>query len=377
MSFQTLASDVHKDHAKNLAFLDESGTTTVARYDRMKYKVFDRLTEEQLGFFWRPQEIDLGKDAKDFRALTAHEQHIFTSNLKRQIVLDSVQGRAPNTAFLPLCSLPELEIWIQTWAFSETIHSKSYTHIIRNVYSDPSKVLDELMDIQEIVDCARDITLHYDNLINYTMQYHVLGEGQHTVNGETVHINKRELKKCIWMALNSVNALEGVRFYVSFACSFAFAELKKMEGNAKIIKLICRDENLHLGSTQTLIKLLPKDDPEFAEIRDEMAVECQRLFESAVAQEIAWADYLFKDGSMIGLNNHLLKEYVEYIATVRMESIGLTSPWGRRPNPLPWTQKWISGKEVQVAPQEVELSSYRIGDAKMDITDKSFNGITL
>lgn len=377
MSFQTLASDVHKDHAKNLAFLDESGTTTVARYDRMKYKVFDRLTEEQLGFFWRPQEIDLGKDAKDFRALTAHEQHIFTSNLKRQIVLDSVQGRAPNTAFLPLCSLPELEIWIQTWAFSETIHSKSYTHIIRNIYSDPSKVLDELMDIQEIVDCARDITQHYDNLINYTMQYHVLGEGVHTVNGQTLNVTRRELKKRIWMALNSVNALEGVRFYVSFACSFAFAELKKMEGNAKIIKLICRDENLHLGSTQTLIKLLPKDDPEFAEIRDEMAPECQRLFESAVAQEIAWADYLFKDGSMIGLNAPLLKEYVEYIAGVRMESVGLVSPYGRRPNPLPWTQKWISGKEVQVAPQEVELSSYRIGDAKMDVTTDTFKGLSL
>jgi ribonucleoside-diphosphate reductase beta chain len=378
VAYHTLDSSTNnKDHVKSLAFLDDSGTTTVARYDRMKYRVFDRLTEEQLSFFWRPQEIELNKDANDFRKLTAHEQHIFTANLKRQIVLDSVQGRAPNTAFLPLCSLPELEIWIQTWAFSETIHSKSYTHIIRNIYSDPSKVLDELMNIQEIADCARDITQHYDNLINYTMQYHVLGEGVHSVNGQTITISKRELKKRIWMALNSVNALEGVRFYVSFACSFAFAELKKMEGNAKIIKLICRDENLHLGSTQTLIKLLPKDDPEFADIRDEMALECQQLFESAVAQEIAWADYLFKDGSMIGLNAPLLKDYVEYIAGTRMESIGIPSTFGRRPNPLPWTQKWISGKEVQVSPQEVELSSYRIGDAKMDVTDKTFSGMTL
>jgi ribonucleoside-diphosphate reductase beta chain len=378
VAYHTLDSSTNnKDHVKSLAFLDDSGTTTVARYDRMKYRVFDRLTEEQLSFFWRPQEIELNKDANDFRKLTAHEQHIFTANLKRQIVLDSVQGRAPNTAFLPLCSLPELEIWIQTWAFSETIHSKSYTHIIRNIYSDPSKVLDELMNIQEIADCARDITQHYDNLINYTMQYHVLGEGVHIVNGQTITISKRELKKRIWMALNSVNALEGVRFYVSFACSFAFAELKKMEGNAKIIKLICRDENLHLGSTQTLIKLLPKDDPEFADIRDEMALECQQLFESAVAQEIAWADYLFKDGSMIGLNAPLLKDYVEYIAGTRMESIGIPSTFGRRPNPLPWTQKWISGKEVQVSPQEVELSSYRIGDAKMDVTDKTFSGMTL
>jgi ribonucleoside-diphosphate reductase beta chain len=377
MTFQTLDVKNKTDHAQALAFLDDGGTTGVARYDRMKYRVFDRLTEEQLSFFWRPQEIDLGKDAKDFRALTTHEQHIFTSNLKRQIILDSVQGRAPNTAFLPLVSLPELEIWIQTWAFSETIHSKSYTHIIRNVYADPSKVLDELMDIKEIVDCAKDITVYYDDLINYTQWYHVLGEGDHTVNGATIAVDKRELKKKIWMALNSVNALEGVRFYVSFACSWAFAELKKMEGNAKIIKFICRDENLHLGSTQTLIKLLPKDDPDFAQIRDEMAPACQALFESAVAQEKAWADYLFKDGSMIGLNAALLKDYVEYIAGQRMESAGLKNVYGRKTNPLPWTQKWISGKEVQVAPQEVELSSYRIGDAKMDVTDTSFQGLSL
>lgn len=377
MVFQTLDSNVHKDHVKNLAFLDDSGTTTVARYDRMKYRVFERLTEEQLSFFWRPDEIELTKDTKDFRMLTAHEQHIFTSNLKRQIILDSVQGRAPNTAFLPLISLPELEIWVQTWAFSETIHSKSYTHIIRNIFSDPSKVLDELMNIQEIVDCAKDITAYYDELINYTMWYHALGEGTHTVNGKPLVITKRDLKKKIWMALNSVNALEGVRFYVSFACSFAFAELKKMEGNAKIIKFICRDENLHLGGTQTLIKLLPKDDPEFAEIRDECQEACQQLFESAVRQEKEWADYLFKDGSMIGLNAHLLKEYVEYIAGVRMESVGLKNVYGRRGNPLPWTQKWISGKEVQVSPQEVELSSYRVGDAKMDVTDNTFSGMSL
>jgi ribonucleoside-diphosphate reductase beta chain len=343
----------------------------------MKYRVFDRLTEEQLSFFWRPQEIELSKDANDFRALSVHEQHIFTSNLKRQIVLDSVQGRAPNLALLPLISLPELEVWVQTWAFSETIHSKSYTHIIRNVYSDPSIVLDEMMNIAEIVDCAQDITEHYDRLINYTNLYHVLGEGEHTVNGETVHVSVFELKKRLWMALNSVNALEGVRFYVSFACSWAFGELKKMEGNAKIIKLICRDENLHLGSTQTLIKLLPKDDPDFAEIRDQMSVECQKLFESAVAQEKAWADYLFRDGSMIGLNAHLLKEYVEYIAGMRMESAGLTNIYKIKSNPLPWTQKWISGKEVQVSPQETEQSQYRVGDAKMDVNDNSFSGMSL
>jgi len=377
MSFQTLDTNNHADNTKLLAFLDPSGTTTVARYDKIKYRVFDRLTEDQLGFFWRPSEVDIGKDSKDFRALTAHEQHIFTSNLKRQILLDSVQGRAPNLALLPLCSLPELEVWIQTWAFSETIHSKAYTHIIRNVYSDPSKIFDELMDIESIVNCAKDITLDYDNLIHYTQLYHVLGVGTHTVNGDTVTVDLHELKRRIWLCLNAVNALEGIRFYVSFACSWAFAELKKMEGNAKIIKFICRDENLHLGSTQTLLKLLPKDDPEFAEIAQECQEQVTRMFLAAVDQEKDWADYLFRDGSMIGLNAALLKDYVEYIANQRMESVGLRSPFRSRSNPLPWTTKWISGKEVQVAPQQVQLSSYRIGDAKMDVTDTSFNGISL
>ena len=321
--------------------------------------------------------MDIGKDSKDFRALTAHEQHIFTSNLKRQILLDSVQGRAPNLALLPLCSLPELEVWIQTWAFSETIHSKAYTHIIRNVYSDPSKIFDELMDIESIVNCARDITLDYDNLINYTQWYHVLGVGTHTVNGETVTVDLHELKRRIWLCLNAVNALEGIRFYVSFACSWAFAELKKMEGNAKIIKFICRDENLHLGSTQTLIKLLPKDDPEFAEIAQECKEQVTTMFLAAVDQEKAWADYLFQDGSMIGLNAVLLKDYVEYIANQRMDSVGLRSPFRSRSNPLPWTTKWISGKEVQPAPQQVQISSYKIGDAKMDIQDDTFTGMKL
>ena len=377
MTFHTFDSNNRADNSIVRAFLDPSGTTSVARYDNIKYKVFDRLTENQLSFFWRPQEIDITKDQKDFRSLIPHEQHIFTANLKRQIILDSVQGRAPNLALLPLCSLPELEIWIQTWAFSETIHSKSYTHIIRNVYPDPGKVFDTMLDIEEIVDCAKDITKYYDELIEYTQWYHVLGFGTHVVNGKQLIIDQYELKKKLWMCLNSVNALEGIRFYVSFACSWAFAELKKMEGNAKIIKFICRDENLHLGSTQTLIKLLPKDDPDFARIEIECKEQVTQVFIVAVEQEKSWADYLFKDGSMIGLNAALLKDYVDYIATTRMTSIGLTSPYKVKNNPLPWTVKWISGKDVQVAPQEVEISAYKIGDAKMDVTESSFTGLSL
>ena len=375
MTFKTLNPE-SVDNSKSLMFLDDSGTTSIARYDNIKYKVFDRLTEEQLSFFWRPEEINLLKDTKDFRDLQPNEQHIFTSNLKRQIILDSVQGRAPSIAFIPITSLPELEIWFQTWAFFETIHSKSYTHIIRNVYSNPKAIFDEMMDVVEIVDCCKDISKHYDNLINYIYKYHYLGEGKHVVDGGTVIISKYELKKLLWLCLNSVNVLEGIRFYVSFACSWAFAELKKMEGNAKIIRFICKDENLHLGCTQTLIKLLPKEDPDFIQIAEETKFEVLEIFNSAVIQEKVWAEYLFKDGSMIGLNAKLLHDYVDFIAQTRMESIGLV-PTKMKINPLPWTQKWISSKSIQTANQEVENTSYRVGDAKLDVEEGTFRNFQL
>jgi ribonucleoside-diphosphate reductase beta chain len=331
----------------------------IARYDKQRYNIFEKLTDKQLGFFWRPEEVDLSRDGKDFKGLSDHEKHIFTSNLKRQILLDSVQGRAPGLAFLPICSLPELETWIQTWTFSETIHSRSYTHIIRNVYSDPSRVFDEMLDIQEIADCAHDISKYYDDLIafNSNMRYNY------------------DHKKALWLCLNAVNALEGVRFYVSFACSWAFAEVKKMEGNAKIIKLIARDENVHLASTQQLLKILPKEDPDFAKIAEETKDECITMFNKVVEQEKAWAKYLFKDGSMIGLNEQLLCDYVDHIAAKRMGAIGLNGKPGV--NPLPWTQKWISGSDVQVAPQETEITSYVIGGVKKDVDENTFKGFTL
>lgn len=365
------------NHTQVKAFLDPSGGVTIQRYDTMKYPAFDKFTDQQLGFFWRPEEIDVYRDAKDFKDLTDHEQHIFTSNLKRQILLDSVQGRAPAESFGTIVSLPELENWIITWTFSETIHSRSYTHIIRNVYNDPSKIFDGMMDIEEIVDCAKDISEHYDNLIEMASYYNLLGEGTHTVNGKKITVDLYELKKLLWLALMSVNILEGVRFYVSFACSWAFAEAKKMEGNAKIIKFIARDENLHLGSTQLLLKTLIKDDPDFAKISQECEAASIKMFVDAVDQEKAWAHYLFKDGSMIGLNEQLLNEYVEYIAARRMEKVGLPKIYNQSTNPLPWTQKWISGAEVQVAPQEVELSSYTIGAVKQDVDDNTFKGFSL
>ena len=329
------------------------GEVDIARYDDVRYSVFDKLTDKQLGFFWRPEEVDILRDAKDFKDLTDAEQHIFTSNLKRQILLDSVQGRAPNLAFLPIVSLPELETWIETWSFSETIHSRSYTHIIRNVYADPSAVFDGLLDVKEIVECADDISKYYDDLI------------------------EKPNKKNLWLALNAVNALEGIRFYVSFACSWAFAELKKMEGNAKIIKFIARDENVHLASTTHMIKLLPKEDPEFALLQEQCADEVLAIMEAVVEQEKKWAEYLFKDGSMIGLNAEVLRSYVEWIAAKRCSSIGIKHNFKGGSNPLPWTMKWIGGGEVQVAPQETEISSYIVGGVKKDVNENTFKGMTL
>lgn len=338
----------------------------IARYDKQRYPIFEKLTEKQLGFFWRPEEVDLSRDGKDFKVLPEHEKHIFTSNLKRQILLDSVQGRAPSLAFLPITSLPELETWIQTWAFSETIHSRSYTHIIRNVYADPSTVFDELLDIEEIVDCAGDISKYYDDLIQFNK-----ARDHYDFPDKKLY----DHKKALWMCLNAVNALEGVRFYVSFACSWAFAEVKKMEGNAKIIKLIARDENVHLASTQQLLKILPKEDEDFARIQDETREDCIQMFYSVVEQEKAWARYLFKNGSMIGLNEQLLCDYVDHIAAKRMGAVGLNGKAGA--NPLPWTQKWISGAEVQVAPQETEITSYVIGGVKKDVDENTFKGFSL
>ena len=339
----------------------------IARYDKQRHSIFEKLTDKQLGFFWRPEEIDLSRDSKDFKGLNEHEKHIFTSNLKRQILLDSIQGRAPSLAFLPICSLPELETWIQTWAFSETIHSRSYTHIIRNVYSDPSKVFDEMLDIEEIAECADSISKYYDDLIMFNNSV--------ADRGYIDEQAKYEHKKYLWLCLNAVNALEGVRFYVSFACSWAFAEVKKMEGNAKIIKLIARDENVHLASTQNLLKILPKEDPDFSAIQEETRDECIELFYNVVAQEKAWAHYLFQNGSMIGLNEKLLCDYVDYIAAKRMGAIGLNGKAGT--NPLPWTAKWIAGSDVQVAPQETEITSYINGGVLKDVDQDSFKGFSL
>lgn len=349
----------------SLPFLDPHGPVTVARYDKMRYKEFDKLSKKQKGFFWQPEEVSLVKDIKDFHDLADHEKHIFTSNLKRQTLLDSVQGRAP-LMLLDICSIPELENWIISWSFSELVHSESYTYIIRNIYSNPSKIFDELMDIEPIVDCAKDISFYYDSLKSAIIEYQ---------SGKKVSLY--DLKKKLWLCINSINALEGIRFFVSFCCSWSFAELKKMEGNAKIIKLIARDENVHLASTQLLLKILRRDDPDFTKIALETEKDVYKIFHDVVEQEKAWADYLFRDGSIIGLNANILKEYVEWVAGKRMKAVGLNDIYKISSNPLQWSQKWIAGADVQTANQEVENSSYISGGLKQDLTNDILNGMKL
>ncbi|QCR35519.1 class Ia ribonucleoside-diphosphate reductase subunit beta [Nissabacter sp. SGAir0207] len=347
----------------------------VARFDQQKHEIFEKLIEKQLSFFWRPEEVDVSRDRIDFQGLPDHEKHIFLSNLKYQTLLDSIQGRSPNVALLPLISIPELETWIETWSFSETIHSRSYTHIIRNIVNDPSLVFDDIVTNEEILKRAKDISGYYDDLITMSGYYNLFGEGTHQINGETVVVNLRELKKKLYLCVMSVNALEAIRFYVSFACSFAFAERELMEGNAKIIRLIARDEALHLTGTQHMINLMRSgaDDPEMAEIAKECQQQSYDLFVLAAQQEKEWADYLFRDGSMIGLNRDILCQYVEYITNIRMQAVGLDLPFKARSNPIPWINSWLVSDNVQVAPQEVEVSSYLVGqiDSEVNADDLS------
>ena len=353
----------------------------VQRYDSYKYPVFDRLTTQQLGYFWRPEEVSLQKDRGDYQTLRSEQKHIFTSNLKYQTMLDSVQGRAPGMAFIPYCSLPELEACMEVWGFMEMIHSRSYTYIVKNVYPDPSDVFDTILTDEKILERAASVTESYDDFINCAQDW---GASNNWKDDWRDHINARwtrkDLKRKLYRAVANVNILEGIRFYVSFACSFAFGELKLMEGSAKIISLIARDENQHLVLTQTILNNWRKgDDPEMLEIMKEEEEWTYKMFDKCVNEEKKWADYLFKDGSMIGLNDKLLQKYVEWIANKRLKAIGLNPQYDvpARNNPLPWTQHWISSKGLQVAPQETEVESYVVGGIKQDVKKDTFSGFKL
>jgi len=353
----------------------------VQRYDNFKYNQFENLTKQQLGYFWRPEEVSLQKDRGDYQSLRPEQKHIYTSNLKYQIMLDSVQGRAPGMAFLPYCSLPELEACMEVWSFMEMIHSRSYTYVIKNVYPDPSEVFDKILNDNRILERAASVTESYDTFINYAQEW---GQGnlwrEDWKASPSSVWTRKDLKRHLYRAVANVNILEGIRFYVSFACSFAFGELKLMEGSAKIISLIARDENQHLAITQNIINNWRKgDDPEMKEIVKEEEQWTYQMFDRCVNEEKLWAEYLFQDGSMIGLNDKLLYQYVEWIANKRMKSIGLKPVYDipARNNPLPWTQHWISSKGLQVAPQETEVESYIVGGIKQDVKKDTFSGFKL
>ena len=353
----------------------------IQRYDNYKYPVFERLTTQQLGYFWRPEEVSLQKDRSDYQTLRPEQKHIFTSNLKYQVMLDSVQGRGPGMAFAPYCSLPELEGCMKVWEFMEMIHSRSYTYIIKNVYSDPAEVFDTILSDNRILERAQSVTQAYDDFINSAHEYDQSNMWKEGWRGSYLSESTiYELKRKLFRAVANVNILEGIRFYVSFACSFAFGELKLMEGSAKIVSLIARDENQHLVITQQILnKWRNGDDPDMKKIFKEEEPWFYKTFENAVNQEKLWSEYLFKNGSMIGLNEKLLQQYVEWIANKRMKAVGLKPVYdiALRANPLPWTQHWISSKGLQVAPQETEVESYVVGGIKQDVKKDTFSGFKL
>ena len=353
----------------------------VQRYDSYKYPAFENLTKSQLGYFWRPEEVSLQKDRGDYQSLRPEQKHIFTSNLKYQVMLDSVQGRAPGMAFAPYCSLPELEACMNVWQMMEMIHSRSYTYIMKNVYSDPSEVFDTILEDDRILERASNVTGSYESFVNSAHQFDQSNwwrEGWKESDNSL--LERKELKRKLYRAVANVNILEGIRFYVSFACSFAFGELKLMEGSAKIISLIARDENQHLAITQNILNNWRKgDDPEMIDIVKEEEQWLIQAFRNTVDEEKRWAEYLFKDGSMIGLNDKLLQQYVEWVANRRIRAIGFKPIYDvpARNNPLPWTEHWISSKGLQVAPQETEVESYIVGGIKQDVKKDTFSGFKL
>jgi len=340
----------------------------VQQYSDMKYPIFDKLNQQQLGYFWRPEEVSLQKDRNDYLQLNEQQKFIFTSNLKYQTMLDSVQGRGPCLAFLPFVSNPELEGCIVTWDFMETIHSRSYTYIIKNLYSNPNEVFDTIIKDEKIEKRSQSVTKTYDDLIEMGYRWHL----------DKDKIDLYELKKKMYLAMCTVNILEGLRFYVSFACSFAFGELKLLEGSAKIISFIARDESQHLAMSQTIINNWKRgDDKDMVKIGKECEKEIYKMYDEALAEEKRWATYLFSKGSMIGLSEKLLHQFVEYMANRRMKGIGLEPRYEQRTNPLPWVDHWLNSKGTQNAPQETEIESYVIGGVKQDVKKDQFKKFKL
>lgn len=349
------------DHLNQPMFFGEELNT--ARYDVMKYPRFDDFIQQQLGYFWRPEEVDISDDINDFKnKLTPQEQRVFILNLQYQTLLDSVQGRSPNLALLPIVSLPELETWIETWSFSETIHSRSYTYIIKNVFDNPSEVLDQVMEIPEITRRASMVTEAYDCLIDAAQDRQC-----------AMYFKKLALFK----AMISVYALEAIRFYVSFACTFSFADRGVMEGNGKIMKFIARDEFLHQGATHYILTrwLKGQDDPVMQEIVHDNMDWIEKILLETYKQEVEWAEFLFCEGSIRGLNLETIKGFLGWITNTRLNDLGIEGKLiDEAPdmNPIPWIDSYLESSKVQIAPQEAELSSYvggAVDNNDVDIED--------
>ena len=323
----------------------------VQRYENPKYKWFYDIGQRMDSLFWKPAEISLLKDKADYTELEDHEGHIFDSNLKRQTLLDSIQGRSIQQTFGRVLTNPEVEYAFERLQFQETNHSDTYSYILRNVYDNPADVLDDITINELITKHAHSINKHYEKLYNLISRNEVLGD-----------VSDEEMKEAIYLALVSWNILEGIRFYVSFACTFAFAENKKLEGNAKELTLIARDENQHLALTQKLINILRKEPLEgFQETIENTKEQVQGMFMDAIQDEIEWAEYLFKDGSILGLNVTILEKYMKFIANQRLRAIGLDKIYNEHQNPIPWIDSYLGNSKVEVLPQEVEISSYVIG----------------
>lgn len=344
----------------------------IARYDIQKHRIFEQLTEKQLSFFWRPEEVDLTTDSAQFAKLSEFEQNIFTKNLKYQILMDTLQGSAPTKTFGELISDGSLDTWVQTWTFSETIHSRSYTHIIRNIFPDPSKIFEEVVKDKDIMARAASIGKYYDDVADQAMVYKAEIKEHGVASEKTI----KDTLRAIYLCLHSVNALEAIRFYVSFACSFNFYQHHNvLEGNAKIIRLIARDEQLHHKGTQYMIKCFQNGSE--GELAKQVAEEChdeaQRIFMETVDQEFDWAKTIFKDGQLIDLGVDELTGYIMYLAPTRMRQCGLQVPEeykdAPKTNPIPWIRDFLSSSDIQVAPQEVEISSYLISQITNDLTD--------
>lgn len=359
----------------------------IARYDIQRHKVFEDLTEKQLSFFWRPEEVNLMMDAAQFNKLPQYQQDIFTNNLKYQSLLDSIQGRAPSAVLMSLISDPSLDTWVATWTFSETIHSRSYTHIMRNLYTDPSKVFDEIVLDEDIMKRAESIGRYYDDVLKKTREWENAKEFVELAKESPdadFRLNraikqeaeaKRALMKSLYLCLHVINALEAIRFYVSFACTFNFHKnMEIMEGNAKIMKFIARDEQLHLKGTQYIIRQLQlgTDGDEWVKITQECEQEAVDIFMEVNRQEKDWAVHLFKDGDVPGLNTNSMWSFIDYLTVSRMKQCGLPCPITDAPvkHPYPWIREYLNSDNVQSAPQEVELSSYLVAQIDNDVDDK-------